>query len=173
MIHEMEYNGQSIEWKGRGIFKATSGLPGSQMPINQCKPDDGPIPEGIYKVFIGDYDTAKDDGRGICALKPAWGIQKIPRGNAAGNCDPYWANWGENRARMEPADQITKNKCKPVMRAGFYMHDSTKGYSHGCIEVETRIFDALRTYNKTTKKNSVLIKVKYIQGRGTNGGTKI
>jgi len=73
---------------------------------------------------------------------------------------------------MEPADLDTKNKCKPIMRGGFYLHDSTKGYSHGCIEVETKIFLQLRNHHTATRKNTIILKVKYVKGIATNGGTK-
>lgn len=173
MHHQMEYDGQVLSWGTRGEFKATSGLPGSQQPDKQCIPDSGPIPEGFYKIFIGNHGLAEDDGRGLCALKPSWGIQSISSGEMAGECAPYWANWGKNRARMEPADLETKSKCSPIMRGGFYLHDSTKGYSHGCIEVETRIFPLLRTFNKATNKNTIIVKIEYIEGIETNGGTKV
>lgn len=172
MQFDMEYDGQALTWQGRGSFKATSGLPESQMPINQCVPDYGPIPEGFYRVFIRDHGVAQDDGRGFCVIKPSWGIQVIPRGKDADGCEQYWANWGNNRARMEPADTITKLRCNPVVRGGFYLHDSTKGYSHGCIEVESNLFIHLRNYHKQTSKNTVILKVKYVNGRATNGGTK-
>ena len=95
------YDGQFIRWKSKGlIFKASSGMTGHQIPGEQCVPDAGPVPEGTYKVYITDHGMAKDDGRGICALKPSWGIQGIPKGPKAGVCEPYWANWGKNRARM-------------------------------------------------------------------------
>ncbi|MCI2284118.1 hypothetical protein L3081_12905 [Colwellia sp. MSW7] len=83
MHHQMDYNGQILKWGSRGDFKATSGLPDSQLPKNQCTPDNGPIPEGFYKIFLGDHGLAKDDGRGMCALKPSWGIQSISSGKAA------------------------------------------------------------------------------------------
>jgi hypothetical protein len=169
----MIYDGQTVNWSGIGTFKATSGLPGFQTPKNSCLPDSGPIPEGLYKVFISDQGTAKDDGSGYCGLTPSWGIQKIPRGPAAGSCEPYWANWGRNRARMEPADIPTKNRCAPLMRGGLYLHDSTKGFSHGCIEVETRLFPVLMNYNKRTSKNTLILKVSYASRSSTNGGTKI
>lgn len=173
MKFDMLYDGQTIRWSVRGTFKATSGLPGSQFPQDSCVPNSGPIPEGFYTIFISDHGIAKDDGSGYCALKPSWGIQEIPRGSAAGVCESYWANWGRNRARMEPADITTKNRCFPTMRGGFYLHDSTKGYSHGCIEVETRLFSSLRNHHKETQKSTLIIKVSYINGRSTNGGTKI
>jgi hypothetical protein len=84
---------------------------------------------------------------------------------------PYWANWGFNRARMEPADIVNRARCKP-MRGGFYLHDSTKGYTHGCIEVEGRLFSILRNHHIMTKKQTLTLKVTYVPGRETNGGTK-
>lgn len=136
----MDCNGQILKWESRGSFKATSGLPDLQLPKNQYTPDSGPIPEGSYKIFLGDHVLGKDDGRGIFALKPSWGIQSISSGKAASECAPYRANWGKNRARMEPADLATKSKCSPVMRGGFYLHDLTKEHSHGCIEVKLGSF---------------------------------
>jgi hypothetical protein len=173
MLFDMLYDGQLITWPGKGIFRASSGLPGFQHPNNACVPDSGPIPEGFYKIFLADKGSAQDDGAGYCSLKPSWGVQTIPRGGAAGECEPYWANWGKHRARMEPADLATKNRCAPTTRGGFYLHDSIKGYSHGCIEVETRLFPFLRDHHKVTKKNIAIIKVVYTAGRHTNGGTKI
>ena len=90
---DLYYNGQFVKWNEKSLsFKATSGMESHQMPGEQCIPDAGPVPEGEYKVFISDHGNAKDDGRGICALKPSWGIQTIPRGHIAGICEPYWAN---------------------------------------------------------------------------------
>lgn len=172
MIVDMECDGQQLDWKGMGKFKATSGLEGSQLPAEQCKRDAGPVPEGLYKVYLVELGAAVDDGTGVCALRPARGIQSIPRGSKAGECEPYWANWGFNRARMEPADIATRARCKPVMRGGFYLHDSTKGYTHGCIEVEGRLFPILRNHHKLTKAQTLTLKVAYVPGRETNGGTK-
>lgn len=173
MVVDMVYNGQKITWPGMGTFKATSGLIGYQDPEYYCVPDSGPIPEGLYKIFLADQGIAKDDGTGRCAIKPAWGIQSIPRGAAAGSCEPYWQNWGNNRVRMEPADTATKIRCSPLTRGGFYLHDSTKGYSHGCIEVEGRIFAKLRDSNKSAGKSLLTIQVEYTKGKETNGGTKV
>lgn len=168
------YDGQFLKWNDKSLaFKATSGMPGHQMPGEQCLPDAGPVPEGVYKVFIVDQGMAQDDGRGICNIKPSWGIQTIPRGALAGECEPYWANWGTNRARMEPADEKTKKTCAPISRGGFYLHDSVKGYSHGCIEVESRLFTHLREHHKLSKAQTLILQVKYVAGRATNGGTKI
>ena len=155
MKAELLYNGSLVTWVGKRVYRATSGMPGHQVPTDQCLPDRGPVPEGLYKLFIQDLGTAVDKGKNQCALKPAWGIQKIPRGAAAGACDPYWANWGYNRVRMEPADKATRQRCAPLKRSGFYMHDSVKGFSHGCIEVDKKKVESkMRKFLKThTIKN--------------------
>ncbi|CAP44457.1 tlde1 domain-containing protein [Bordetella petrii] len=172
MTHDMIYDGQRVSWPGHGTFRATSGLPGFQLPGESCTAESGPVPPGFYKIYLADQGVAKDDGRDACNLKPAWGIQSIPRGAAAGDCEQPWSNWGTNRARLEPADAATRNRCAPA-RGGFYLHDSTKGYSHGCIEVEGRIFPLLRTYARGNRQATMIIKVEYAVGRVTNGGTLV
>jgi hypothetical protein len=172
MAHDMLFNGQELHWFGYGIFKATSGMPGYQLPSFQCEGEKGPVPEGNYYIPLIEGASAKDDGTGICRLKPSWQIETIPRGSSAGACEPYWANWGYNRVRFEPADTATKNTCS-VARGGFYLHDSTKGFSHGCIEVQGSFFSSLRMFVKTTTKKRISLKIQYIPGRVTNGGTKI
>jgi hypothetical protein len=171
MASDLLYNGKTVTWKGKGTFKATSGLPGFQNTSNLCLKNKGPVPEGNYYVPLIIGGNAKDDGQGVCRIVPSWQIETIPRGAAAGACEPYWANWGKNRVRFEPADATTKNACSP-RRGGFYLHDSTKGFSHGCIEIETRFFKVLRTFASARKAKSLRLIVKY-QGTSTNGGTKI
>lgn len=97
-------------------LKTTYGMQSQQMPGEQCSPDAGTVPEGLYKVFIVDHGVAKDDG--------------------------------------------------------FYLHDSVKGFSHGCIKAETKLFKH-RDYHSSTKKKSTILKVNYVAGRTTNGGIKI
>jgi len=78
------FDGQVLGWLGRGLsWKATSGLPGSQLPSEQCTPEAGPTPEGDYRIALLLGSMAMDDGRGQCALAPSWKIEKIPRGVAA------------------------------------------------------------------------------------------
>ena len=52
------------------------------------------------------------------------------------------------------------------------MHDSTKGYTHGCIEVDPRFFSILRSYVNKTKKKRLYLQVDYGAGGSTYGGTK-
>jgi hypothetical protein len=170
MRAQIEFDGQVLRWNGVQ-YKGTTGLKGYQTPSQQCKKDAGPVPEGLYTVLLRDKGTAKDDGSGQCRLEPAWGLQTIPRGSQAGDCEPYWANWGQNRVRFEPADIRTRHACTPL-RGGFYIHDSAKGFSHGCIEVQAAFFPALRNFVKMTKQATLLLQVKYVPNRQTNGGTR-
>jgi hypothetical protein len=173
---DMIYNGQSLAWTGYGSFKATSGLPGYQTPLLSCLKDAGPIPPGYYSLKL-DEDSSPAQDIGNCTLKPSQKIQRIPRGADAGDCEKYWANWGTNRVGMVAADATTAKRCSP-RRSGFYIHDSTKGYSHGCIEVEPRFFSVLRALVKTRLEHQrgrverLLLQVSYSPGPSTNGGTK-
>jgi len=174
----LEYDGQQLHWrnprdgKGDASYAATSGLPGWQRPSEECVADAGPTPQGLYRVLLMiDSNTAMDDGTGRCALKPAPRIQRIPRGIAAGECEPYWANWGYNRVAFVAANAPTLNACAP-RRGGFYLHDSTKGYSHGCIEVENGFFTRLYQYVPVSTKKFLPLQVQYEQST-TNGGTKV
>lgn len=169
-IVDMAFDGQVLK-HGISIFKATSGLPGYQLPKHQCVKENGPIPEGFYKVFLADRGTAKSDNGEECTLSPAWGVEKIPRGVAAGKCEEYWANWGNNRVRLEPADIETQRACTPT-RGGFYIHDSSKGYSHGCIEIERTFFPHLKSHARTNRTGFCILQVKYTPGKTTNGGTR-
>lgn len=166
---DLVYDGQWLTWKNVGKYRASSGLPGYQRTEHQCTKDAGPIPEGDYRVPVSKLHTAKDSGTGRCALTPGYGYQQIPRGAAAGVCEEYWENWGFHRIRIKPANGTTANACKPV-RSGFYLHDSTKGYSHGCIEVEGAFFQALAFYVKSSSR-ALTLKVKYLS-ESTYGGTR-
>ena len=93
MQHHLLYDGQTIRWNAQ-VFRATSGMPGFQSIAEQCNQRDaGPIPSGFYRVFLTDHGQAKAN-MDTCSLIPAWGIQTIPRGEQAKECEPNWANWG-------------------------------------------------------------------------------
>ncbi|EDU8786708.1 pathogenicity island protein [Salmonella enterica subsp. enterica] len=103
MAVRLTFDGQKLTWPGIGIFKATTGLPDLQWPDKQCVPD-AAIPEGNYKLFIQFQGEAPIRNAADCDLGPSWGWSTIPRGQAAGTCEIYWANWGYNRIRLESAD---------------------------------------------------------------------
>ncbi len=108
---------------------------------------------------------AEDDGRGICQLKPSWQIQKISRGESE-NVNPIGQTGVIIGLGLSHHDDVTKNKCSPL-RSGFYLHDSTKGFSHGCIKVEGLFFHLLRTYLKSGKSKKLHLKISYTRGVGT------
>ena len=173
---DLYYDGQRLSWPGYGTFKATSGMTSWQDPNRQCEPDRGPVPEGSYRLQLKiDSDYAKDDGSGTCTLIPASAMQHIRRGPAAGACEVFWANWGHRRVRLHPADAGTRAKCGSS-RSGFYLHDSTKGYSHGCIEVDGAFFNyymsVVASQPSKNPKRWLTLTVKYNPGLPTNGGTK-
>ncbi len=99
---------------------------------------------------------------GTDELSPGWGIESIT---------PESEDWGSMRIRIEP-DKATKDRISETGRSGgFYIHNSHKGYTHGCVEVETSFFDELIEYRKLTKSKGLDFVVKYL-GKTTNGGTK-
>jgi hypothetical protein len=172
-VVDLEYDGQQLRWTDIGTFKATSGMPKGQSTDLQCATDLGPIPNGFYYLILKEsVIPARDDGSGVCNLGPGWYLERIPRGEQAGECEAYWVNWGTNRIRLTPADKISSTRSCGY-RSGFYLHDSTKGFSHGCIEVESTFFDSLRNVIRTKGHPERLsLRVNYVTGRPTNGGTK-
>jgi hypothetical protein len=82
--------------------------------------------------------------------------------------------WGPERVRLTTVhiDQPQNRK-----RGGFYLHDSTKGFSHGCIEVNPQFFVRLRQFVKLPAKKRgnrtrLYLKVKYPSSNtSTYGGT--
>jgi len=175
MIHyDLLYDGPRLQWPGRGIFRATSGSYGRQWSALQCDPDGGPIPEGSYFLLLAEESAVPNPDEG-CQIAPSWKVQRIPSGLEAGVCEPGWVLWGRNRVRLTRLDPLPPG-CR-VPRGGFYIHDSTKGYTHGCIEVEPRFFEVLRHLIATMHsphgrpKERLNLLVKYLPGQTTNGGT--
>lgn len=181
----LHYNGTQLLFyiKGESIhlaFKATSGIAGIypdgtkvdfQNSAYQCFPDEGPIPAGRYKLYLKNAsEKAKRKNSNTCNLVPQKYIQEIPFGDDAGDCKETWALWGKNRVRLYPDDNGIHNPCT-IRRSGFYIHDSTKGYTHGCIETETRFFDRLREHAAKTKEDHILLIVTYYPKSSTYGGT--
>jgi Protein of unknown function (DUF2778) len=177
------YSGQKVIW-GKKTFKASSGLIEGgrdyRTPTEQKTKDAGPIPEGSYKMKLKE-DSKKYAQMNLhtCSLLPSSLLQKIPKGRMADiplkfrpvylydtmgtvveeitNCyDSFWVNWGTNRLQLTPL-----STTKTYGRSGFYVHDSTKKFTHGCIEVEASFFDELRAYMKKNSKAFLILKVKY------------
>jgi hypothetical protein len=180
---DLSYDGVTLHWPARKkTYNASSGLPatpGSTEPDWRdsqfyCVKDHGPVPEGMYSLStVVDPNTYAKVNKDpdVCTVYAGKDIQKIPRGADAGACEAFWVNWGKNRVALKPSDAETRNACSPV-RDGFYLHDSTKGFSHGCIEVQGIFFDDLYDFAKSAKGKRLTLRVKYTH-QSTQGGTKV
>jgi hypothetical protein len=172
MQADLTYDGTTLVWKAHGTFNATSGLPGHQSADQQTVTDHGPIPEGWYSFPLILGKEATMTGRGI--LDTREGVESLPsewnyRGEVLLNIA-----WGPDRVRL---NTIRIDNPKARHRGGFYLHDSTKGFSHGCIEVDPLFFSKLRAFIKQPVKQrgktSMVLHVKYPSSTaGTYGGTK-
>jgi hypothetical protein len=197
--YDLLYDGTTLHWYGvstsETTFKATSGLAFKnddgtvqdyRSADNQNLSDKGPIPEGFYSFSV---TLAKDanftgmDKSGNPQLDAREGIEHIPDTitiKINGVDEEYsFPGWGSNRVRLSV---IRYTHPKDVHRAGgFYLHDSHKGYTHGCVEVGDSFFDSLRTYaqqqadlRKKGKKSrsQLILKVEYPSASATTyGGT--
>ena len=200
MAVPLSFDGKTLTWDTGDVatsvkFKASSGVIGNTLRVfrygndvfgfredYRCTwyektKDKGPIPTGTYTVATtfprnpyATFDAA------TCSLGASHSIQQIPRGGdaadepaggSAGKCEGYWANWGFNRAGLTPGqDMVAKH------RNGFYIHDSSKGFSHGCIETEQKFFtDKLIPYAQAHPGATIYLRVKYGADFRTNGGT--
>jgi hypothetical protein len=148
------YNGTTLLWHGYGIYKASSGTPGHQTPADQCLKDLGPIPEGEYNVPVrlGGFAYATNV---TPQLKVEYdkedSIENMPTNIEFGNVTSrgpiaHSPDWGCHRVRLSKI-RLSEPKCE--QRDGFYIHDSTKGYSAGCIETEHRFFEQLIQFAKS------------------------
>ena len=193
------YDGQKLTWDEPGnpaTYKASSGLIGPKHRMflydgaihvfmedyrwtwYEKMRDHGPIPSGIYKVATGvprnpyaTYDPS------ICGLTNSFTIQQIPRGGkeddepgrtTAGRCEAPWANWGYHRVGLVPHSGMVAPH-----RSGFYIHDSSKGFTHGCVETEQKFFvERLYPYAAKAAGTKMLLTVRYTKGAfRTYGGT--
>lgn len=165
-------------------YKATSGnneaktTQGKILNLQQAKyqgvKNGGPTPEGKYSINLkADPDRIAQADLKTGALKPSpvGGIEKIPNFVANPNNPGFGWNypeWGDNRAKLDPG----KGTDLLGRENSFYLHDSEKGYTHGCIEVEKGFFDQLKEYQTDGNENIDVI-VKYPDPKHkTNGGTK-
>lgn len=183
--NSLTFNGSELSWQGHGTFKATSGQDGFQEAKNQNKSDLGPIPEGKYSLLAVVAAGSAFDKKG--RLDGRQGIERLAEEGSNQVQPPGWkapvdasdliADWGHNRVRLNIIHIDHRNARH---RNGFYIHDSHKGHTHGCIEVEHKFFDHLRSYaadqtklQRKSRQNTLLLTVKYASdSTSTNGKTK-
>ncbi|MGP3954042.1 hypothetical protein [Streptomyces sp. 7N604] len=169
---DLTYSGKFLHWhsstpktvKAAGplLFPATSGLPGHQIGLQQSSKDHGPVPEGLYTFFTHvnprQNSVQAANLRGDKAIDNTEdGIEFLPIG---GN-GPVRPEWGTFRVRLTPV------RGNMHGRSGFYLHNSRKGYSHGCVEIGKTsegddFFALLLTLSaEKTRKPKLTLRVKY------------
>jgi hypothetical protein len=190
--------GNKVYWYGgkygdksdlKYTYKATSGVKmatfsdGTKRSLQVAKDQNikgnGPTVEGRYKLNlkpdptrkaeIKNGDLIRDKERGIQNLE---GMPDLDNPGRTYNSPA----WGENRVPLIPIDvkQPNNTPTKEDDRdlTSFYFHDSTKGESHGCIEVGTEFFDQLIKY-RSEGNEEIQVQVKYPNpNHKTNGGTE-
>ena len=182
----LQARGDSVFWYGGELndmselkysFASTSGyaeydkngdvLESYQKAKYQFLENTGPTPEGVYEINLEPSPTRH---------AKIIDNQYIPNNLGGIEMTDYEENgirhsssaWGRFRARLTPIS-VNKNIKRNIK--SFYLHDSTKGYTHGCIEVESLLFDLLINYRENN--SSIKVKVQYPSSNHiTNGGTK-
>jgi hypothetical protein len=162
---DLVYTGAKLTWKnslppsarGKGqlVFDATSGGRGRQVASDDKLLDVGPIPQGLFS-FLAEFDPLQASEAQANTQDDAFkntreGIQALPtRWDSADGIVASSLDWGTWRVRLNPQGQT------PGRTGGFYLHDSHKGYTSGCIEIgpfEGRtFFDFLREYARDPGK---------------------
>ena len=173
---ELDYRGIYLAWRrtfppGMGpeplIFHSTSGIAGSQIASQMLVKDEGPLPEGTY-VLRARLDPKRDSvaaANRLEARKPTDGALNLDEGVQFLPWEgdkPKYPSWGTLRVKLTP---VSGNMGS---RVGFYLHNSHKGYSSGCIEVGTTpmgvdFFTTLLRYATATTRRpeQLTLRVKY------------
>ena len=182
------YGGEAGDKKNLiDTYKATSGYKGPdangimwnlQKAKYQNIRNGGPTPEGKYHINLEpdpERVAQADLNTGDLLRDPNGGIEKIPDFVENPNKEGYgwsYTEWGQHRAHLTP-DKVTGAKNSERDNYSYYLHDSQKGYTHGCTEVETKLFDKLNEYrNNGNTRIDVIINYGNNQNHSTNGGTK-
>ncbi len=94
---------------------------------------------------------------------PGYGVQRIrPQYTLSNGQIGYPTGWGTWRARLEPRDVSGG-------RHNFYLHNSTKGYTHGCVETCDSLYSRFSAYHDSGLRG-IDVLVDYTTN-STNGGT--
>ncbi|MBS1927750.1 MAG: hypothetical protein IT254_07365 [Chitinophagaceae bacterium] len=137
--------------------------------------DMGPTTEGQYLINLKpSFDrVAKAGSDGELVRSKQGGVEKIPdEVPIPGDKENVWTyeNWGTNRAYLSPV-KVTGATSKDRDITSFYLHDSEKGYTHGCTEVQTELFDKLAEYKKAGNEKIDVI-VQYPDKNASTNGRK-
>ncbi|HEV8486214.1 MAG TPA: RHS repeat-associated core domain-containing protein [Blastocatellia bacterium] len=121
--------------------KATSGFPSYRNSALDNQ-ELGPVPHGHYRINLSldpkRWASMVPSGENLAA---AYGVQRIrPSYRAANGQILLPEGWGTWRARLEPRNVSTT-------RSNFYVHNSKKGFTHGCIETSDSLYSRFVTYH--------------------------
>ena len=155
----IEYTGQGMTLYDGGLGDksspkmkciASSGLPGSQDKSKVGEPDKGPVPPGDYSVNLVPNPARVAPASPVTGeLTPGNGMEQIPPSYTTRSGKTYtYPGWGSWRARLNP-----KKGTKTYGRSSFYLHDSNKSYTHGCIETCKDLLDELKKLRAAGDKN--------------------
>jgi hypothetical protein len=183
--YDMIYDGTHLHWtKPDGTktsYHATSGYTEGEdfwpagtdyrKPSMQHKKNLGPIPEGTYSMplALGGDTSLSSYVNGEFTFKKIPGIQNMPPKATVGQGSQQvtftqFPAWGCHRV---PLERIGDN---PTGRTDFYLHDSSKGFTHGCVELEHKFFEDLIPFAhaeqlKPDGMKSLVLKVDYSSQR--------
>jgi hypothetical protein len=178
-IKWIEYDGQKVKIlfgvfgdKAKSTilksYSGTSGHDGFQIAGKQDVPNDGPTPEGEYKInlTLSFFRKTGTINMSECIIGNDKGIQLLSWGVKRGGGTCNYPGWGQWRARLEKV-KVSNS------RDNFYFHDSYKGESSGCIETETDLYYDLYHLYKTDGYQFVRARVAYSSlSQSTNGNTR-
>ena len=186
--------GDKVFWYGGEVgddskllytFNATSGnivdrKDGGQNNYQEARfqniKDKGPTPEGDYHINLEpdpdrQVETFWNNGNIDFKKREEGGIETLTFPNPTTGTLSYSPAWGMHRAALTP-DNVTGAKDSERDNSSYYFHDSTKGYTHGCTEVDTELFSQLKDY-RNAGNTRIDVVVKYNDPHHkTNGGTK-
>jgi hypothetical protein len=117
----LQENGEPIR-----SWPAVSGRPGTQGPEYQSYRDNGPLPQGDYRVKVNEMQRYEDTSR-YDRFKGVFGGGPWPYGTPA---------WGKYRFWLEPGPD-----AKTFGRDNFSIHGGLVPASAGCIDLTSEMDD--------------------------------
>ncbi|MEV0621403.1 hypothetical protein AB0I81_49305 [Nonomuraea sp. NPDC050404] len=184
---DLVYTGKLIHWRNSVpatlktplplLFSASSGAEGHQFGRQQFLENEGPLPEGLY-TFLTHVDPEQNSvkaanklGERAVTNNYRQGIQFLPMDGSV----PKYPAWGTMRVRLTQIKGDTLGRP-----GGYFLHNSQKGYSHGCIEVGKTaggvdFFNALLIHARSPARRpklTVLVTYSYPE-QSTRGKTKV
>ena len=154
----IEYTGRTISWyagrtgdRSRSLSSgaAASGHFGHQRPSECGTEGGGPTPPGAYSIDLKPSPNrvagTVGSGRFPDSLASGNGVQQVPASTTTNNYRRAWGTW---RARLNP-----KSGTDTKDRDNFYLHNSHKDETSGCVETPDNFEGLLRAYKAAGNKS--------------------